>query len=459
MGRLLAIARLTIRAAIRSRIFVVLLISLALIAIVLPLTVKSDGTAAGYLQVLLNYALGLASLVLSIATIWIGCGTLCRDIEEKQIQLVATKPVARWQIWAGKWMGVVVLDAVLLVAAGGIVYGLLMWNLRSGKWPPEQIAPLRAEILTARRSVSPDVPKVDEYVRRLVEERMRSGQVPEGVTREELERKIRSLVLADIYAVVQGYGVRWTFSGLPPSGGEADRLELRFRFLCSDVPPSGTVQGEWAFGAPDRSDRYVWRGSSAQNSFQSVTFPASMVEDDGTLVVDYFNLDPYPTTVVFPAEEALELLVPVGSFAGNYARSMLLLWMRMALLAALALACASFATFPVASFTAITFFLLSVSSGFLRTVAGQDVIFGAGGHGATAAPGFLDHLFRVVMNAVLFVVANLQKYNPIGDLSTGRLVGWGWVGRGFLMMLFHGGLLALVGILIFRRRELASVQE
>jgi len=28
------------------------------------------------------------------------------DIEECQMQMVAVKPIARWQIWLGKWLGI-----------------------------------------------------------------------------------------------------------------------------------------------------------------------------------------------------------------------------------------------------------------------------------------------------------------------------------------------------------------
>ena len=48
---------------------------------------------------------------------------------------VATKPIARWQIWLGKWLGIASLNASLLALAGGCIYGLLEW--RATKLPAD----------------------------------------------------------------------------------------------------------------------------------------------------------------------------------------------------------------------------------------------------------------------------------------------------------------------------------
>src|ERR1700761_1125384 len=109
MQRLLAIAGLTWKAAFRYRLFWVL-VALLLVAVAgLPMLVKDDGTAEGFVQIVLTYTLGAVTALLGICTLWLACGTLARDIEESQIQMVVVKPIARWQIWLGKWLGIVSL--------------------------------------------------------------------------------------------------------------------------------------------------------------------------------------------------------------------------------------------------------------------------------------------------------------------------------------------------------------
>src|SRR5438552_16573466 len=148
MQRILAIATLTWKAAFRFRLFWVLAVLLLGSVVVLPLLLKDDGTARGFTQILLTYALSVITTLLGFSTLWLACGTLARDIEDCQMQMVAVKPIARWQIWLGKWLGILLLDATLLAVAGVSVYGLLQW--RAQRLPGGERAILRNEILVAR---------------------------------------------------------------------------------------------------------------------------------------------------------------------------------------------------------------------------------------------------------------------------------------------------------------------
>src|SRR5258708_39790373 len=94
----------------------------------LPVGIQDDGTERGFTQIILTYTLSAITPLLGLSTLWLSCGTLPRDIEECQIQVVATKPIARWQIWLGNWLGIVTLNAGLLAICGAYVYGLLQWR-------------------------------------------------------------------------------------------------------------------------------------------------------------------------------------------------------------------------------------------------------------------------------------------------------------------------------------------
>src|SRR5438876_6667404 len=150
MQGLLAIASLTWKAAFRFRLFIVLAVRLLASVVALPVLIKDDGTARGFTQILLTYTLTTITALLGLSTLWLACGTLARDIEECQMQVVAVKPIARWQIWLGKWLGIMSLNAALLTLAGGGVYGLLLW--RATKLPADQQTILRKEVLVARGS-------------------------------------------------------------------------------------------------------------------------------------------------------------------------------------------------------------------------------------------------------------------------------------------------------------------
>src|SRR4051812_10692196 len=176
MQRLLAIAKLTWKAAFRFRLFWVMAGLLLICVIGLPLLIKDDGTARGFTQILLTYTLSIITTLLGFSTLWLACGTLARDIEECQIQMVAVKPISRWQIWLGKWLGLLLLNASLLFIAGSSVYVLLV--IRSSKLPVAEQRILRNEIFVARASLREPVPDIENAVDRIFKERVAKTPVP-----------------------------------------------------------------------------------------------------------------------------------------------------------------------------------------------------------------------------------------------------------------------------------------
>src|ERR1700674_3352923 len=177
MQPLLAIIWLTWKAALRFRLFLVVAVLLLGSVVALPLLLKDDGTARGFTQILITYTLSAITALLGLSTLWLACGTLARDIEECQMQVVAVKPIARWQIWLGKWLGIVSLNAVLLMLSGGAVYVLLQW--RATQLPPDQREILRNEVLVSRGSAKQPSPERDIEILtdRLLKERLEKALV------------------------------------------------------------------------------------------------------------------------------------------------------------------------------------------------------------------------------------------------------------------------------------------
>src|ERR1043166_204104 len=166
MQRLVAIIWLTWKAALRFRLFWVMVVLLIGSVVTLPLVIKDDGTARGFAQILLTYTLSVITTLLGFSTLWLSCGTLARDIEENQMQVVAVKPIARWQIWLGKWLGLVSLNAVLLAIAGGSVFALMQW--RSQRLSPNEQRILREEVLVARGSLKEPPRNIEAEVERQI---------------------------------------------------------------------------------------------------------------------------------------------------------------------------------------------------------------------------------------------------------------------------------------------------
>src|ERR1039457_2636629 len=208
MQRLFAITWLTWKAAFRFRLFLVIAVLLIASVIGLPILIKDDGTARGFTQILLTYTLGAITALLGLSTLWLACGTLARDIEECQIQMVAVKPIARWQIWLGKWLGIMTLNAALLALSGGSVYALLQW--RATRLPADQQTILRNEVLVSRGSAKP--PDVDKEIQAETDLLLRDRLQKNPHTRAnipEARKQILEQVKAELQVVPPGFMHIW----------------------------------------------------------------------------------------------------------------------------------------------------------------------------------------------------------------------------------------------------------
>ena len=150
---LFAIVFLTWKASLRYRFFWVMLVLLALSVGGLPLIVKDDGSAAGMTQILITYTLSMITAIMGAATLWISAGSLANDIENHQLQMVVTKPIARWHIWLGKWIGVMSMNFVLLLLAGGIVLGMVEYRANKLTWDALEKIESRPDLDIAKATI------------------------------------------------------------------------------------------------------------------------------------------------------------------------------------------------------------------------------------------------------------------------------------------------------------------
>jgi hypothetical protein len=66
---------------------------------------------------------------------------------------------------------------------------------------------------------------------------------------------------------------------------------------------------------------------------------------------------------------------------------------------------------------------------------------------------------EAVLKLVFAVLPGFSHYNPVPSLVSGRMVQWSLVTRAmFWYLIVRGGLVAVLGVWLFHRRELARVQ-
>jgi len=458
MQRILAISWLTWKAALRFKLFLVIAALLILAVVGLPLVIKDDGTAQGFTQIILTYTLSAITALLGLSTLWLSCGTLARDIEECQIQVVATKPIARWQIWIGKWLGIISLNAALLAISGACVYGLLQW--RATKLPEAEQKILREQVLVARGSAKEKNydADIDKETERVLQGRLKNSPV-DTVNLPEVTKEIREQIKADYQLAPPSYTHGWQIDlGFAKNFLRDKPLQLRAKFNSADKSPSGTFVVLWQIGDPNLTNFVQLPPMSlAPDTFHEFQIPANLFDKNGVLTIVAAN--PNNTALSFPLEDGMEVLYPEGGFALNFARGLGIIFCWMAALAALGLAAASFVSFPVATFFSLAMLTMVFSSGTLTDSIESGTVTAANSETGVPEHSVADVVLIPMFKGMLAVINLVKNFSPVDSLSTGRAITWSELGLAFAqIVLLIGGIFALTGIILFGRRELATAQ-
>ena len=467
MQALLAVALLTLKAAVRFRLLIVLIALLLLTVVGLPLVLKDDGTAQGFTQILLTYTLSLITALLGLSTLWIACGTLARDIEEYQMQVVAVKPVPRWQVWLGKWLGIMILNGGLLSMSGAAVFFLMQY--RSAKLPEDEQAILRDEIFVARGAAREELqdyePIVDQFMANALEANPELADSENRILRSVRE-EIKQRVIESQQVVPPNPGIRrrWQMKVAPPEEIKDQPLYLRVKFFTGSAYDTATYIGFWEIGPPEGARRARIENSISPESPIQFEIPPNLVDAAGVLTVDFANLNDQP--LMFPLGEegetpGVEVLYKKGSFAPNFARGMILIYCSLGFLCALGLMAASFLSFPVAAFFSLALLFVGLCHGILEQIVYEGGITGVDSStGKTASPSPVDWAAVRVTKGMLFVINSIRDSFPVDNLSTGRMITWRQVFQSVLqIVMLGGGIFACSGMVIFTKRELATAKS
>ncbi len=419
--KILAVAGLTVRAAVRSRV-VALLAGLVVLCVAgLPLVIRSDGTGAGQVRLWLQYAFGLSAALMSVAAAWAAAGAVSLEVAGRQVHLLRVKPVHAAELWAGKWLGLMAINLLMLCLAGGLTYALLRTGTRPDRLGRDA-ARVREELLAAHSRIAPDpasAPPVAPGVRRQV--------------------------------VVPPAGeAAWQFrvpARIPPGSA----LQLRFQFAASHIERQLPVVGQWRVTVNDEPPRDV-QAAYTPHVMHTVPIEGSAGRHVSRVTVVFRNVDEAePATVLFAEEGGVRLRAREGGVEGNFLRALLLVLARLALFSALGLTAGALFSFPVAVCVAMAYLLLAPLSAWARV---EPLILEPGRMpGWLAAP--LNAAGQAVIGAAHWIAPPLARFEPLAFLPEGEYISWALVGEAWAVLaLAYGGLLAALGVWLFSRREL-----
>jgi hypothetical protein len=253
-----------------------------------------------------------------------------------------------------------------------------------------------------------------------------------------------------------GYLRRWQIDlGLRKNFLRDQPLFVRLKFHAASTNELGTYKLHIEAGPLESPQRQFIDGDFADNAPHEIRIPANFWDSAGVLTIDVQNRD--RVAIAFPLEDGFEVLYREGGFALNFARGLFIILCWLALLAALGRAAASFLSFPVAAFVSASLMITAFSSGTLASAVEAGTIMGVNEESGEAGKSLLDYLLIPMFRGMLKIFNLVEGFSPIDSLSAGRSIEWTTIGIAFAqIVLLLGGLVALFGIAMFGRRELAA---
>jgi hypothetical protein len=471
MRAFLSIVKLTFRHAVRSHIFQLLLGVLLLCIALIPTTVINS-SAADFLKSSIFYSLWIVSAVLGLSTIWLGCYIMTCDIDSYQLHMVVSKPVSRVTIWCGKWLGVCLVNLLLLVLAAAAVYFIILYRFEKLEFQPGEKERMRSEVLVGRRAFMADRPDYSEAIREMVRKKIAQlnaqGRSVDTATQEKLLKDSQMAVVAGDSEVKGGMTKSWRFSNIPANTGKP--MYLRYRPYINKVASEDqrTTHLIWSVGVPQLRKLPVQAGPLAKSNakeYDIYLYPLGdkpdqvmtgvfhekelrpewkVVTPDNYVFMTVANLDRYNGTLYFQPIDGPKLLVPETGFIGNYARAVGVIAIELMLLAALSCAFAGCLSMPVAIFMVVSYLLFGAFSVYMVNL---EYI------GSNA-----DRFGQLVGKLLIKVVIPLQNFDVSSLVSDGVLIEWSWVaGLVFNMIVLRALPLVLLGVWIYRKRELGLI--
>jgi len=494
----LAIVRLTCRSAIRSNVFRTLLFLLALSVILIPNTIKGDGTASGFIQLILEYSLGFSGAILAISVAWVCCSEIASDVESGQIHLILVKPVPRPVVLLGKFTGVLVIHTALLVLASAVVYGFVMYQFMRQDFPAEERQRVENEVLTGRRLIPPDKPDFAALAEKELKHRLETARMDE---RAAIEQKIagnnRRAVLDAIERelrfrngeVEPGGVIFWTYSGI--SEKTPDPLFLRYKLYAGTDGSKNqeTTYGAWLLRFVTRTDRgtddkpdftenivslppeeimtktrdefgiqdTILRMGGAPDEIRR-NVPPQLMKDltdrlvkNGTFMIGFRNYDRSGKKIILQEADGPYLMVRETGFLNNYIRAVFVLFLGILAVALVSSALAAYFTLPTSIFLAASYGLLCIFSVYLLgTIAEMDA--------SSLSAG--DKVARMLSEGVFFLLIPVRDFFLTSELATGQLIDFARIGRLiFYDILLRGVPLFLAGMLLYSIREVSLAMK
>jgi hypothetical protein len=423
MTAVLAVASNLMREVARKRAAIAFFILLPVIALALPLAMDGGGTLRSRLQTAVTYGAGLPVFLASLATVFLSAGAISLDLESRRLATVATKPVKRHAILAGKLLGVLGVDIALLAITFAALTASIGILARADA-SPEERREASERFFAVRRSVPASPASLDPgKVRRRIEE-LEALDRPGLRSAEEIEAAARRSL--SVLTIPPGTAGAIRFEGVeegPPGG----RIFIRYSLLASPPGEAARIPCVWVAKTKAGDLLRITPPPRSPGVPHEIAVPGDLV-DGGVLRLSLGTPASSGLTILADPER-MEALAVHGGVWGNAALAFVAVLGRLVLLAAIGLLAGSLLGFPTACLLTGFIYCAGLAASFLRET------FEELAPGPEAA-SLLDRIERAasgIGSAVLDVLPDFAGLDPLGRMAEGRAIlplellgGLGW---------------------------------
>ncbi|MGB0768111.1 MAG: ABC transporter permease [Phycisphaeraceae bacterium] len=273
----LGVARTMLEESLRMGVALIFIVFLLALLPILPLVFGSEDRVTYMVQRFLTYSTVIVFILLGLMTVLLSARSVSLEIASRQAHMTLTKPLGRSQYLMGKWLGIVLLNAVLVSVAGVAIYGFTMGIARNPALNDLDRYAVDREVLTARVAQTPspvDVSWQGMYQNVLQEKQLtdpgRFGET--GVAFAMLADDAKQEVIADtvsrFYTVKAGTSQEFLVSGLEQAAAAAEQARVRGAALL--VERAGL--------SPKQADDYVALVTGQRNELEQDVIDAVSTE-------------------------------------------------------------------------------------------------------------------------------------------------------------------------------------
>lgn len=442
MHILLAIANITFKDAIRKKVLLtIFFFALLLVAVsgFLPWVRPAD-----QIRQVTKVCLGGIAFFGMVVAIFLTAPSLPDDIRKKTIFTVMTKPARRWQILAGKILGMGYVLAVMLAVMGAIAFGYIrFWAWKMGEGPAGTPR-LQSNKQTWAKSIDYEGIRLDLSPWMIKSNRAIASGF-ERITYNFENLDLRQFPSDTVFAEVKLFSHGFSYDKTTKEGTAA---------LQAKNPSTGETSTE-IFGAETLRPKHIG-------------FPKAMIDENGRLSITLIRR--LKTGSYSALASSVSVLSAPSGYGVNFIKALVMMFMQYMVLVFVAITASTFLTSTVSTITALFVYFTGSLTQILRAQAlklGSEAnIFTMAEHHHHHGGAQEEHVIsgmQLVINYLLryfylglsVIFPNLSTYDPSDSICAGHFIPFSTLWSAFAYGAVYATVMFVIALAIFRRKEVA----